>query len=439
MSKALGMRCVWGLCGVLAGVFLFASTGRAEVTTDLSGSIVVWPKVIWSGNTSDSDDRDTVIQLTNTSNQMVHVHCFYVDAQPLNPSLPPGPFNPRRWQVTDFALWLTRQQPTHWVASRGRGVNPNDGFGNDGSGMDPGAIPPVPPGFEGELKCVQVETSGGPLAGDALKGEALLRREDGDVSKYNAVSIRATDAVANDQEILLDNTANNDGEANSCANEILLNHFADGASNPVIATVNPDECIDECETDTCSLSGVACDGDEDCLGDQCPIRTELTMVPCSEDFENIVPGRVTVQFAIVNEFEQNFSTSTTVECWLNERLGDIGGFSGTCSGAMGGSCLRDADCIEAANGFCEKQGPFTIENLGSLSVFTRITPVDLDGGVIAVAEELQYSYSASVSTPVRGSSAHAAWDLQKNGTRFDATIDLEGGPVVDKIRLPDGL
>jgi hypothetical protein len=436
MSKALGMRCVWGLCGVLAGVFLFASTGRAEVTTDLSGSIVVWPKVIWSGNTSDSDDRDTVIQLTNTSNQMVHVHCFYVDAQPLNPSLPPGPFNPRRWQVTDFALWLTRQQPTHWVASRGRGVNPNDGFGNDGSGIDPGAIPPVPPGFEGELKCVQVETSGGPLAGDALKGEALLRREDGDVSKYNAVSIRATDAVANDQEILLDNTANNDGEANSCANEILLNHFADGASNPVIATVNPDECIDECETDTCSLSVVASDGDEDCLGDQCPIRTELTMVPCSEDFENIVPGRVTVQFAIVNEFEQNFSASTTVDCWLNVRLADITSSSGTCSGSLGGSCQSDADCIaDANNGFCEKQSPFSLGNMGTSVAFSRITPVDLDGGVVGVAEELHLSYSAT--NEVRGASAWAARDLQKSGTRFDATIDLEGGPVVDKIRLPD--
>ena len=52
MSKALGMRCVWGLCGVLASVLLVASVARAEVSTDLSGSIVVWPKVVWTGNTS---------------------------------------------------------------------------------------------------------------------------------------------------------------------------------------------------------------------------------------------------------------------------------------------------------------------------------------------------------------------------------------------------
>jgi len=67
--------------------------------------------------------------------------------------------------------------------------------------------------------------------------------------------------------------------------------------------------------------------------------------------------------------------------------------------------------------------------------FTRISPVALDGGVIGIAEELHFSQSATDG--VRGASTWAARDLQKTGTRFDATIDLEGGPVVDKIRLPD--
>ena len=88
MSKALGMRCVWGLCGVLAGVLLIASVTQAA-STDLSGSVVVWAKVVWSGpsvNGSAGEDRDTVIQLSNTSNQMVHVHCFYINAAPLDPA-----------------------------------------------------------------------------------------------------------------------------------------------------------------------------------------------------------------------------------------------------------------------------------------------------------------------------------------------------------------
>jgi hypothetical protein len=235
------------------------------------------------------------------------------------------------------------------------------------------------------------------------------------------------------------NTPDNEGEYNSCPNQILVNHFADGASNPVISALNPDECTDHCDIDTCSISGGSCTSDEDCeAADQCPIRTELTLVPCSQDFENVVPGVVKIQFQVINEFEQIFSASTHVECWLNERLGDIGGTSGTCSGTDGGSCLSDADCIaDGDNGFCEKQGPFTVANLGTSVAFTRISPVDLDGGVIGVAEELHFSRSASADSPVRGSSAHAAWDLHKLGTRFDATVDLEGGPVVDVIRLPD--
>jgi hypothetical protein len=41
----------------------------------------------------------------------------------------------------------------------------------------------VPPDFEGELKCVQIDASGIPFGGNNLKGEAVLRRIDGDVSR----------------------------------------------------------------------------------------------------------------------------------------------------------------------------------------------------------------------------------------------------------------
>jgi len=127
MGKALGKRGIWSLCGVLAGVLMTTAAAKAEVTSDLSASVVVWPKVV------SNELRDTVIQIANTSNNLVHVHCFYVDASPLFPDQPVHPiFNPRRWQETDFLLWLTRQQPYHWVASQGRPVNPTDDPGEDG-------------------------------------------------------------------------------------------------------------------------------------------------------------------------------------------------------------------------------------------------------------------------------------------------------------------
>src|SRR5438477_9522652 len=70
MSKALGMRCVWGLCGVLGSVLALASVTRAEVSTDVSGSVLVFPKVVFGPFNADSAMdpsliRDTVIQIAN--------------------------------------------------------------------------------------------------------------------------------------------------------------------------------------------------------------------------------------------------------------------------------------------------------------------------------------------------------------------------------------
>jgi len=406
MSKALGMRCVWGLCGVLGSVLALASVARAEVSTDVSGSVLVFPKVISDG------ERDTVIQISNTSNNLVHAHCFYVNGAP------DALGNPL-WQVTDFSIWLTRQQPTHWVASEGRQVNPSDNFpgGQGGSGLDPGAIPPVAPGFTGELNCVQVDASGTPFGGNNLKGEAVIRAGDGDVSKHNAVAILANPDLAGDapaNQLLLNNTPENDGEYNACANELYLNHFVDGYNNPVIdpdtgVSLNPDACVDG----------------------TCPIRTYLTLVPCSQDFENQVPSAVTVQFAIVNEFEQNFSASTTVECWETTRLADIDAPTGRCTG-NDAACTTDTQCIEAGQGFCNKNSVFSLGTLGGGAAFTRISPVDLDGGVIGIAEEYMFNNTAGGVSVAR-----AAWNLQQTGNRYDATVNLPGGPVVDTITIPE--
>jgi hypothetical protein len=390
MSKALGMRFVWGLCGVLAGVFGFAPDARAEVTSDTSGSIMVYPKVVYSGG------RDTVIQLSNTSNNVVYAHCFYMDAAPLN--------GRPRWAVTDFRVVLTRQQPTHWVVSQGRQVNNGDNFTDpvqDGAGLDPGAIPPVPEGFMGELKCVQVDASGTPFGGNNLKGEAVLVTLEGDVSKHNALAITANPDLASDgdpDELLLNNTAFNDGEYNSCPETLLVDHFADGAS--------------------------AC-GEED--GEDCPIRPYITLVPCSQDFENLIPEQVTVQFEIINEFETIFSTSTTVDCWLMTRLADLDTGTGTCS-VSATACAGDADCNGGIDLCSKPLSIFSFTVLGTNSALTTITPVDLDGGVIGIGEEQHYATS--------GDSAWTAWNLHQSGTRYDATIDTEGGPKVDRIRIP---
>jgi hypothetical protein len=443
------------------------------VSTDLSGSIVVFPKIL------SNSTRDTIIQLSNTSNNLVHVKCFYINAQLDNPSAPPGPFNPRRWQVTDFELWLTRQQPTHWVASQGRHVNPNDGFGNDGSGLDPGAIPPVPSGFEGELKCLQVDASGAPLAGNSLKGEATIRRNDGDVSKYNAVSILAADGISDDNIVRLNNSPDEgdegfDGglEANACYNTLLLNHVADGAPNPVLESLTAEcdgvcsldsgnagaSCESDCPGGVCGAASTCVGGDDEgddcctgggsCVG-QCPIRTTLTLVPCSQDLENVVPTEVDIHFDITNEFEQRFSANDEVDCWYNTPLSNIGAISGRCSRAPSMTCTSDAQCLAGNNGFCTKFGGLSFGTLGSLTAYSQIQPVGLDSGVIGIAEELQFlENDLAAGGAVSG---WAAWSLQGLGdfvdvqgrqrflpvTRVQGTRDLPGGPVIDTMTFTD--
>ena len=409
------MKRNWGLwmVGVTAvGALLLtgvASADQADVSTERSGSVVVFPKVLWDGT------RDTIIQLSNTGNPMVFVHCFYINASPQDPFSPPSAFNPPQWNETDFDLLLTKQQPTHWTASEGRPVYFFDPFGDDEAGLDPGAIPPVPVGFRGELKCVQVDESGAPFPGNALKGEAHLRNNRGDISEYNAIALQGnpnlsgTD-IGTDLQLNM-TTGNPGGEYSACPNMLLFNHFADCATDPVLDQLG--ECESRCVGGT--SEGITCSTDANCPGSgrclSCPVTTTLTLVPCQENLENQVGGRVTVQFEIRDEFETPFSASTTVNCWLDAGLNQISAQF--------------------------KSGP-----LDTLTAFTRINPVgsllgssgSSQGGVLGVAVETRWDTS---SPNLRA--ADAAFNLNTEGNRFDAAVDLQGralNGVTDHIVIP---
>lgn len=352
--------------GAAVASLFWASAAQADVTTENGASILVFPKV------RVADGYNTVIQITNISNDLVFARCFYVNAQLQNPNIPEHPIlNPPLWLETDFNIRLTRQQPTQWEVSRGRGVNPFDvcssgssptclevppGSGNfvdlAGLGIDPGAIPPVPSDFIGELKCVEVDASGTPIGGNHLKGEATIISPNGfDVAKYNAVGIRATGmAGAAGNDLWLNNrTGESSGMYDACPEVTIINHFADGAENPI-------------------------------LGEGSEIVSELTVVPCSQDFENQIPTTVTLQFRIYNEFESVFSASTSVTCWKEVRLGDIANV-------------------------------FTAQVLGTTVAQTFMTPADIgDGGVIAVLEETHLDGF--------GNSQTAAINLHTEGDRF---------------------
>jgi hypothetical protein len=284
------MRTARGLtvgCAAIAalGVALSAGAARADFSTERPGSILIFPKVI---NSTDLG-RNTLIQITNTSNLPRWAHCYYVNGAPENPNVAPDPVNnPPMCAITDFELALTKQQPTQWATGAGRRVDPTDGE----PGLDPGAIPPVPDGFTGELVCVEVDESGAPTAANSLKGEATISDLAlADVSKSNAIAIQGVDPDT-DLDLDLDNQ-----EYNGCPESLVLNfQLEDG----------PDAVIDDLGS-----------------GAGSQVNTALALVPCSQDFDNLIPSSVTFQFDIRNEFEEPLSASTTITCWQSVNLVDI--------------------------------------------------------------------------------------------------------------------
>ncbi len=315
-------RGLWafGAAAVL-GVLTLTKVAAADVTTEQGGSILVWPKVIWDGS------RDTLIQVSNMSNAMIHAHCVYINGAPENPNLPVSDRNPVQWSETDFDIWLSKQQPTHWTVSGGRRVTSLDPFGTDGSGLDPGVVPPLPSGFTGELKCIQVDDSGVPTAGNKLKGEATLRTSSSDVSRYNAIAIPANAnlsgvQIASNSSLDLNLTESNpDGEYTACPNVLSFSFFSDGDNDPIT---------------------------------NAPVDTFLTLIPCDEDIENGNFTEVRANFIIVDEFEQSQSASILVDCWTNRGLREINPVFG---------------------------------QLPTLTAQARLTPATGQGGLLGIAEE----------------------------------------------------
>jgi hypothetical protein len=197
------------------------------------------------------------------------------------------------WQETDFQFRLTPKQPIEFTAGRGLldlplSEQPTNGQFNSGS------ILPVPEDpFIGELKCIEVDEDEKPSDRNDLKGEATIEDVSApkggdpsvDIRGYNAIGIQAIEG-ANDG----DDTLVIGDEYNACPNILIVDHFFDDAKEPVLDAY---------------------------------VRTHLTLVPCSEDFNLQLPITTVVQFLVFNEFEQRFSTSRSVTCFSEIVLSDI--------------------------------------------------------------------------------------------------------------------
>jgi hypothetical protein len=186
----------WRTAAVAGLIFLSVRSSSAQVTREEGASILVFPFVVADG------ERDTLIQVTSGSFLRRSARCFYAGESASG------------CQREEFRLTLLQRQPTHWVASSGRSTTAppggptcdrNTGFFDCGAaGFGPGVVPPAPDDFRGHLVCVQVDHSGAPVGGNALRGTATIRDlASGAATRYNAVGLRGRDANDGDDVLCL--------------------------------------------------------------------------------------------------------------------------------------------------------------------------------------------------------------------------------------------
>jgi len=345
-----------GLCMVPAG------RGHAQVNTERPGSLLIFPKVVNDGT------RTTTIQISNTGNSFEQARCFYIDGQ--------------RCTDTDFHLTLTKQQPTFWNVGQGRTLR------NGLPGINPGPVPPVPPGFVGALVCASVDRSGTPAGTNALTGKATLYGPGFNAAKYNAIAFANTpNGQSGDENIDLDNT-----EYDACPGAIRVNFPNPQAPDRVIAASgNWGQCVvsgQPCNGDpacvtstpgtcntlvtppyTCATGnvGATCTTDADCTlitnngpcadgictdgvtrcttanpicpqGYSCSALTgsitNVTVLPCNLNLDTLQPTHLALILSGHDGLQNPLSGSKNVSCWESFSLEGTG-----CSGGVGQACL----------------------------------------------------------------------------------------------------
>ena len=285
------VRASWVAAAVLACTLMSGVAGAAT-TTERPGSILIFPKVVTTGS------RDTVIQITNTSNMSDILRCFYLNGDTCAPN--------------DFEIALTKQQPTEWDVRSGRRVNPSDSQ----TGLDPGLIPPLAENFQGALICAEVDISDAPVKHNAVKGEATLVDRSNSVtrnavSKYNAVAVQGLGTTHTSGNML----NLNDSDYSACPASLIVNLNREG-SDPVIEQLgNGGRCV------AGTNNGAACNNNADCNSNNCStgqsrVETRVTVVPCSLDFEFLTLSNFKLSFLFEDEEETGISRGNgPFPCW----------------------------------------------------------------------------------------------------------------------------
>jgi len=174
-----------------------------------------------------------------------------------------------------FFLSLTPSQPIAWTASTGSD-------GNHGR-----VAPPIL--GDGELKCVVMPSGPDLSQHNALQGRALVSGPNAQTIGYNAIAFRRLSPGDFTGVVSLDG-----GTYEQCPDRL---HFQ-------------------------------------ALSSQSGSDSELILVPCSENLESQIPSTAIIQLAVVNEFEQVFSGSTTVKCFDRRNFSSISALRRSATGTI---------------------------------------------------------------------------------------------------------
>ena len=268
---------------------LIAAAAGAATTSDRPTAILVYPEVRVGA------DVETRIQLTNASDELIDVNCFYEitelecvggvegDSCTGEPVACSGTCEYRQRRVP-FHVRLTDKQPIAWRADDGLSELPLDGENRVGVAGQSNRTTYIPPLGDGPLvavlRCaVEDVPTGEPRLFNALVGQAIIVRggdDDRDAVMYRAIGIPALVDTNFDDALAIGGP---NAEYAACPTVSTLEHFFSGSP---LAT-GPHTAV---------------------------VETDLVLVPCSSSTEELA-GAV-AQFLIYNEFGQRFSTSRSI-------------------------------------------------------------------------------------------------------------------------------
>lgn len=166
-----------------------------------------------------------------------------------------------------FFVFMTPYQPMGWVVTAG--------LNDTTSGTA------VPPFFGvGELKCTVVAPRPDLNAYNTIQGRATFFAPGGRSVSYSAVAFQRLSPGEYDGVLALNGTT-----------------YA--------------QCPDKLHFDV--------------LTDTPAVQSDLILVPCSQNLLTQEPTTITVQFQIINEFEQSFSASQSITCFNRRTLSEVAG------------------------------------------------------------------------------------------------------------------